>query len=118
MGSCQMRSQAQTFPPECIACVGYGKPKGSASLTGLLVLLHSNTTDAFDYSHQGDEDDSLEHFGSYASPAQLASDSAASPLRPESYGMLVQPMLHSMSVATNAKGLPYSSNPDILDLPP
>ena len=87
-------------------------------LTEMLVLLHSNTTDAFDYNHHDAEDDSLEHFGPYASPTQLASDSATSPLRPESYGILVQPMLHSMSLAANAKGLHYSSNPDILDLPP
>lgn len=87
----------------------------------MLVLLHgdSTTTGAFDYNHHSDENDSLEHFGSYASPAQLANDSATSPLRPDGYGVLSQqPMLHSMPLPANAKGPHYSSNPDILDLPP
>ena len=82
----------------------------------MLVLLHSNnTTDAFEYSPQNDEDVSLEHFAPYASPIQLTNDSAT---RPDGYGMLGQPMLHSMALPTNAKGQHYSSNPDILDLPP
>lgn len=85
----------------------------------MLVLIHSdNTTDAFDYDQHNDGNDSLEHFGPYASPAQLANDSATSTLRPDGYGVLGQPMLHSMPLPANTKGLHYSSNPDILDLPP
>ena len=104
--------------PECAMPASDIGNQCPARLTEIPVLLHSNNTDAFDYDHHDTDDDSVDHFGPYASPTQLASDSATSPLRPESYGMLVQPMLHSMSLATNAKGLHYSSNPDILDLPP
>ena len=85
-------------------------------LHGLEYPAHDNSNDGGDDG--GDDDDcSLGHFQPYASPEQLANDSLANPLRPDGYGLLGQPMLHSMALSSAAKAYRYSSNPGLLDVP-
>lgn len=69
------------------------------------------------YAYTAHGDGSLEHFRPYAGSDPLANDSAANALHADGYGVLVQPMLHSAPMSTSAKGLRYSSEPAILELP-
>lgn len=83
----------------------------------LLVYLQGHGSQVYDFSQRSD-DELLEQYGQYASPDQLTHDSVASPLRPDGYALLGEPMLQSVPLSTSAKSFRYSSKPGILDLPP
>lgn len=85
---------------------------GFSELTKALALLHNS----FDYPLQS-ESESLEQIRAYASQTPFVSEGVPTHVRPDGYGVLGHPMLHSLQWP-GAKGLRYSSHPGVQDVPP
>ena len=83
-------------------------------LTNRVLALLQNS---FDYPLQS-ESESLEQIQAYASQTPFMTGGVPShvSVRPDGYGVLGLPMLHSMPL-TSAKGFPYSSTPGVHDVP-
>lgn len=81
-------------------------------LTEKLALLHNS----FDYPLQT-ESESIDQFRAYASPTPFASEGVPTHVRPDGYGVLGHPMLHSIQWP-GAKTLRCSSHPGAQDVPP
>ena len=89
--------------------------RGRGFLTNrVLALLHN----PLDYPPQT-EGESLEQIRAYASQTPFVTGGVPShvSVRPDGYGVLGLPMLHSMP-QNGAKGSRYSSNPGAQDVPP
>lgn len=83
----------------------------------VLALLHNS----LDYPPQT-EGESLEQIRAYASQTPFVTGGVPThvSVRPDGYGVLGLPILHSMHSMplTGAKGFRYSSNPGAQDVPP